>query len=94
MGAPAIYFRLAPGSAAFIAPAVSDDITVWSERLIDWNGFDEYCTPQGISRDDVRDASDSAMEIAYVSSGDLHGLDMQQGHSSVGPGRIQRIKVL
>ena len=50
-----------------IAYTVGDTITIEAEKLVDWIGCDTTTAlPQ-----DIRDAWDSAMDIAYVSSGKI-----------------------
>jgi len=56
---------------SLITPAFSDEVNILAEKLVDWNGWDA-CKAVGISKQDVRDAWDEAIDIAYVSSGKIH----------------------
>lgn len=59
------FFQLILTFISLIAHAISDDFTVQAEKLEDWVG----CT--ATQEQEVRDAWDSAIDIAYVSSGKL-----------------------
>lgn len=52
-----------------VAPAICDDVNILAEKLVDWNGLTENCEkPYQITKQSIRDAYDSAMDIAYQSS--------------------------
>jgi hypothetical protein len=62
-----LLFQLAFVFTTLIAYTISDTITIEAEKLVDWVSCDATKTlPQ-----DIRDAWDSAMDIAYVSSGKI-----------------------
>ncbi|TVY84131.1 hypothetical protein LSUE1_G002188 [Lachnellula suecica] len=50
-----------------VARTISDGIAIEAEKLVDWIGCDSSTT----SPQDIRDAWDSAMDIAYVQSGHI-----------------------
>ena len=62
-----LLFQLAFVFTTLVAYTVGDTITIEAEKLVDWVGCDNTTTlPK-----DIRDAWDSAMDIAYVSSGKI-----------------------
>jgi hypothetical protein len=46
-----------------VPPAIGDDINILADKLVGW----DKCEDNRVTKQDVRDACDSAIDVAHVS---------------------------